>query len=58
VAVTEGGYDLKGLADCLCAAIGALAGESPATAAHDPATPRADATIAAVRPHIAKYWTV
>jgi acetoin utilization deacetylase AcuC-like enzyme len=58
VAVTEGGYDLKGLADCLRATIGALDGRAPAAAATsgDAATPRADATIRAVTPHLAKYW--
>jgi acetoin utilization deacetylase AcuC-like enzyme len=59
VAVTEGGYDLKGLADCLRAAIGALETRGPAPAATRAAeTPRADATIKAVRPHLAKYWTL
>ncbi len=60
VAVTEGGYDLKGLADCLRAAIGALDGRGPgpAPAGRDTATPRADAAIKAVTPHLAKYWTL
>jgi acetoin utilization deacetylase AcuC-like enzyme len=57
VAVTEGGYDLKGLADCLRATIGALDTRAPATSgARGDDTPRADATIRAVRPHLAKYW--
>jgi acetoin utilization deacetylase AcuC-like enzyme len=58
VAVTEGGYDLKGLADCLRAAVGALEADSPAPPRSTPAatTPRADATIKAVTPHLAKYW--
>ena len=56
VAVTEGGYDLKGLADSLRAAIAALDRQaSPAPPAEKP-TPRADATIRAVTPHLAKYW--
>lgn len=57
VAVTEGGYDLQGLAACLRAAIDALDGGSPAAPDAAPAaTPRADATIKAVTPHLAKYW--
>lgn len=58
VAVTEGGYDLKGLADCLRAAIAAMEGQ-PAPAAALPAdTQRAEATIAAVGPRLARYWTI
>jgi acetoin utilization deacetylase AcuC-like enzyme len=56
VAVTEGGYDLKGLADCLRAAIGALETGATAVAAARGETPRGDAAIKAVRPHLAKYW--
>jgi acetoin utilization deacetylase AcuC-like enzyme len=57
--VTEGGYDLKGLADCLRAAVTALEGPGSTTAARgDTATPRADATIKAVTPHLSKYWTI
>ena len=57
--VTEGGYDLKGLADCLRAAIAALDGSGPAAPARsNTATPRAEATIKAVTPHLAKYWTL
>ena len=60
VAMTEGGYDLKGLADCLRAAIGALDGEEapPGAAATDEPTPRADTTIKAVTPYLAKYWRI
>jgi acetoin utilization deacetylase AcuC-like enzyme len=57
--VTEGGYDLKGLADCLRAAIAAL--DAPGSTAAPPrgtATPRADATIKAVTPHLTKFWTL
>jgi acetoin utilization deacetylase AcuC-like enzyme len=60
VAATEGGYDLAALAGSLRAAIGALDG-STALADLPPAagdTRRADATIAAVRPHLAKFWTI
>jgi acetoin utilization deacetylase AcuC-like enzyme len=64
VGVVEGGYDLEGLRDCLRAAIRALnAGAAGAKApegsrpASEP-TPRADATLAAVRPCLAPYWTL
>jgi acetoin utilization deacetylase AcuC-like enzyme len=56
VAVTEGGYDLKGLADCLRAAIGALETRGATVGADGGETPRGDAAIKAVRPHLAKYW--
>jgi acetoin utilization deacetylase AcuC-like enzyme len=57
VAVVEGGYDLTGLGDCLRAAIRALNdGKAlPSTPANTSA-PRGDATITAVRPHLARYW--
>jgi acetoin utilization deacetylase AcuC-like enzyme len=58
VAVTEGGYDLKGLADSLRATIQALEGKAPAAASGESATPRAEATIKAVAPHLGKYWTL
>jgi len=56
VAITEGGYDLAGLATSLRASIGALAGEK--TSSSEPAGPtsRGEATIKAVTPHLAKYW--
>jgi acetoin utilization deacetylase AcuC-like enzyme len=64
VAVTEGGYDLTGLADSARSAIRALEDDlGDNRAANDgvglaePA-PRGDATIAAVTPHLAKYWTI
>ena len=60
VVVTEGGYDLKGLADSLRATIHALEDDTPAgdnARLAEPA-PRADAAIAAVTPHLAKYWTI
>src|SRR5688572_30662898 len=56
VAVTEGGYDLKGLAGSLRAAIEALEGKASPKASGEPATPRAEATIKAVAPHLGKYW--
>ena len=60
VALTEGGYDLQALAACLRAATRVLHGEVALDALPAPqgATPRADATIAAVRPHLAKYWQI
>jgi acetoin utilization deacetylase AcuC-like enzyme len=60
VAITEGGYDLKGLADSLRATVHALEGEAPlATDTRPPEpAPRGDATINAVTPHLARYWTL
>jgi acetoin utilization deacetylase AcuC-like enzyme len=55
VAITEGGYDLAALASSLRASIRALTGENR-FAAPAGAAPRGEATIAAVRPHLAKYW--
>ena len=58
VAVTEGGYDLTALAGSLRAVIGVLDGAAPLSAFAVPtgATPRADATLAKVRPHLSKFW--
>lgn len=58
VAVTEGGYDLTALAGSLRAVIGVLDGATPLSAFAAPtgATPRADASLAGVRPHLSKYW--
>ena len=64
VAITEGGYDLKGLADSLRAAVHALEADAaepsgasdvgrPVTGRH---APRGEATIKAVTPHLSKYW--
>ena len=60
VAITEGGYDLTGLGQCLRGAVRALAGESRAADLQAPAgpAPRGEAAIEAVRPHLAAYWTV
>ena len=55
VAVTEGGYDLAGLAESLRATIRALEGET-SFAVPTGATPRADATIDAVTPHLSDHW--
>src|SRR5262245_6815937 len=56
VALTEGGYDLAGLATSLRASIGVLAGEKSSTSTPDGPTPRGDAAINAVTPHLSKYW--
>jgi acetoin utilization deacetylase AcuC-like enzyme len=61
VAVSEGGYDLAALAGSLRAAIEALDGDSrranpPTAPAGD--TRRADVALDAVRPHLAKFWTI
>ena len=57
VVTTEGGYHLKGIADSLRGVIAALDGDaqvpSPSAAVR---TPRGDAAIAAVKPHLARYW--
>jgi acetoin utilization deacetylase AcuC-like enzyme len=60
VAVTEGGYDLTGLGGSLRAVIRVLEGERRLRdlRAPDGPTPRADATIAAVRAQLAPYWTL
>jgi len=59
VAVTEGGYDLNGLAASLRAALDALDGSSPdgdaGTGAAGPAA-RGEATARAVRSYLAPYW--
>jgi len=57
VAVTEGGYHLKGIADSLRSVIAALEGKSEQASAPTAASaPRGEAAIAAVKPHLAKYW--
>lgn len=58
VAVTEGGYDLAALAGSLRAVIGVLDGATPLSAYPTPTgdTSRADASLAAVRPHLSKFW--
>ena len=59
VAVTEGGYDLAGLGECVRAALRGLESSAPSLPAPvDGATPRADAVIHAVRPLLAPYWTL
>jgi acetoin utilization deacetylase AcuC-like enzyme len=58
VAITEGGYDLPALAACLRVAMRALAGEVRLTDLAVPQgdTRRAEATIKAVTPYLAKFW--
>ena len=56
VAVTEGGYDLAGLAGSLRASIRALTAEAASHTAPTGQTPRGEATIKAVAPNLAKYW--
>ena len=58
VAVTEGGYDLTALKECLESTIAVFDGASIQPAAESPraATPRSRATIAAVRASQANYW--
>jgi acetoin utilization deacetylase AcuC-like enzyme len=58
VAVTEGGYDLTALRDCGTAVARVLAGEADLGDFERPdgPTPRADASIAAVRPGLSSYW--
>jgi acetoin utilization deacetylase AcuC-like enzyme len=60
VAVSEGGYDLAALAGSLRAAINALDGSTRLADLPPPGgdTRRADATLNAVRPHLAKFWTI
>ena len=57
VVTTEGGYHLKGIADSLRGVIAALEGdEPPAGPSPDASAPRGEAAIAAVKPHLARYW--
>ncbi len=56
VAVTEGGYDLAGLAGSLRASLRALTGETANHTEPTGQTPRGEATIKAVTPSLSKYW--
>ena len=58
VAITEGGYDLAALAASLRASLGALSGAGGDSSRPEGPTPRGDAMIKAVTPHLAKYWTL
>jgi acetoin utilization deacetylase AcuC-like enzyme len=57
VAITEGGYDLKGLADSLMATISALehSTREPLDAPGDGAS-RGEAAVSAAKRHLQKYW--
>ena len=55
VAITEGGYDLTGLAESLRASIRALEGEAVVPPPTGEA-PRGEATLKAVTPHLADHW--
>jgi acetoin utilization deacetylase AcuC-like enzyme len=58
VAITEGGYDLKGLADSLREVTRALNGDASLVdfAAPTGAAPRGEATVQAITPQLAKFW--
>jgi len=57
VVTTEGGYHLKGIADSLRGVIAALDGDEPvASPSADMSAPRGEATIAAVKPHLMRFW--
>ncbi|HLG54514.1 MAG TPA: histone deacetylase [Vicinamibacterales bacterium] len=56
VAITEGGYDLAGLATSLSASIRALEGDTAAFTPPTGAAPRGEATLKAVTPHLADHW--
>jgi len=59
VLTTEGGYHLKGIADSLRSVIAALEDDGPDGRMSPPSVagaPRGEATIAAVKPHLARYW--
>jgi acetoin utilization deacetylase AcuC-like enzyme len=60
VAVSEGGYDLAALAGSLRAAIDVLDGSSPLATLSAPSgdSRRAETALTAVRPHLAKFWTI
>jgi acetoin utilization deacetylase AcuC-like enzyme len=60
VAVTEGGYELSALKECLVSSVDVLAGTHPATATHphSAATSRSGAAVTAVRAAQAKYWRI
>ncbi len=60
VAVTEGGYDLGALAASLRSVIDVLDGSTTLDDVPVPVgdTRRAEASLAAVRPHLSKFWTI
>ena len=60
VAVTEGGYNLRALAASLRSVIDVLDGSTALDDLPVPSgdTRRADASLAAVRPHLSNFWTI
>ena len=58
IAVTEGGYDLKAVAASLRAVIAVLDGTSSLPPAPAGDATRAESSLAAVRPHVGKYWKI
>jgi acetoin utilization deacetylase AcuC-like enzyme len=60
VAVSEGGYDLAALAGSLRAAIDVLDGSTALATLPAPSgeSRSAETTLNAVRPHLAKFWTI
>ena len=54
--VTEGGYDLPALRECLEATIGVLTGDTVELAGEKTAAPRAERTLKAVRAAQAAFW--
>jgi acetoin utilization deacetylase AcuC-like enzyme len=60
VAITEGGYDLSALKNCLELCVGVLAGSTTPAPAEPmrAATARSRAAVAAVRSAQAKYWRI
>lgn len=56
VAVTEGGYDLAGLAGSLRATLRALEGDSDAFAAPQGAPTRGEVTLESATSQLSKYW--
>ena len=60
VAITEGGYNLKGLADSLRSVVRVLAGDATSEDLRPPAgdTPRGKATVDLVAPHLSQAWAI
>jgi acetoin utilization deacetylase AcuC-like enzyme len=59
VAVTEGGYHLEGLRECLRGVVRALSGDAAAAGGvPDGPSPRGQATLDAVRDRLARFWTL
>jgi acetoin utilization deacetylase AcuC-like enzyme len=56
VAITEGGYDLVALAESLRASIRALEGDKTGVVVPTGVSPRGEATVKAVLPHLADRW--